>query len=368
MTTDNLPTRQQKDSMASALTFANPGRRAADVIKLQLYPIPAPASNEVLVQLLAAPVNPQDFIIVADMYPIKPSYTLSGESIPGYDGVGRVLEVGSDVKTLAVGDLVIPRSQGFGTWRTHAICGEESLTKVPECLNVLCASILKMTVLPAYFVLEDMHRLRPGDWVIQNAGTSSIAQMVSQLARLKGLHTISVFRDSPSSDGNDRTRASLQQMGADIALSESELDSTDQLDGKRIVLALDSVWGSSAEKMAAKIPSGALFINFGALTGGGPTSTIQLTHGTIFWRSITLKPYRSTNSLALRSQQEFEDLVAWLVSLFDKQILVMPDHKKVGWSLDGDAPEELERRLKEALATAQGTQIGKKKCIFEFRQ
>lgn len=366
METTTLPNNRPKPSNASALTFATPAKQAATATKLQTYPLPAPAGNEILVQLLAAPVNPQDFLIIADLYPIKPSYHISGEAIPGYDGVGRIIEVGSEIHKFSVGDLVIPRHQGFGTWRTHAICDETSLTKVPNCLDVHCASVLKMTVLPAYFLVEDMHDLRPGDWIIQNAATSTIAQMVSQFARLKGAHTISIFRDSPSADGNDKTRKSLLKKGADIALSESELAITNQLDGKRIVLALDSVWGASAEKIAAKLPKDGSFVNFGALSGGGRMSTIQLSWDDIFWRSIALKGYKSTESLARRSQEELEDLVGWLVGLFDKGTLVMPNYTRVPWSLDVDGPEQLEQRLKTVLESAQGVQIRKKKYIFDF--
>ena len=355
-----------KSFNASALTFATPAKQAATVIRLQTYPVPAPANNEILVQLLAAPINPQDFLIIADLYPIKPNYHISGEAIPGYDGVGRIIEVGIEIHKFSVGDLVIPRSQGFGTWRTHAICDEESLIKVPNGLDIHSASILKMTVLPAYFLVEDMRDLRPGDWIIQNAATSTIAQMVSQFARLKGAHTISIFRDSPSAVDNDKTRKSLLQKGADVALSEYELAATNQIDGKRIVLALDSVWGASAEKIAAKMPKGGSFVNFGALSGGGQMSTIQLTWDDIFWRSIALKGYKSTESLARRSQEEVDDLVKWLVGLFDKGTLVMPNYTRIPWSLSMSEPEQLEQKLKTVLESAQGVQIRKKKYIFDF--
>lgn len=365
-----LPSRSGRaPEEASALTFAKPSAKATDVLRLQTYPIPSPSSTEVVVQLLAAPINPQDFLIVSDIYPIKPVHRISNEPVPGYDGVGRVLQAGSNVKTLKVGDLVIPRGQGFGTWRTHAVTDEASLGKVPGCQDVRYASILKMTLLPAYFLVEDLRPLKPGDWIVQNAATSSIAQTVAQFARLKGAHTVGIFRDSANEAGNERTREMLMARGTDVALSESEFENNaDELEGKRVVLALDSVWGRSAEVMATKLPSNALFVNYGNLSGGGPAAKIQLSHSTLFWQTATLRGWKSTSSLAQRSPREFDDLTGWVISLLDKGLLQMPRYRSVPWALDADKPGDLEARLKDALDSAQGEGLRKSKCIFEFRR
>jgi len=371
MATAALPTRNGKDldEQASALTFARPANKASDVIRLQTYPIPSPSRYEVLVQLLAAPVNPQDFLIINDIYPIKPIYSIADEPVPGYDGVGRVVEVGSDVKTLKAGDLVIPRNQGFGTWRTHAVTEEESLAKVPDCQDVRYAAILKMTLLPAYFLVEDLRQLKPGDWIMQNAATSSIAQMVAQFAKLKGAHTLSVFRDAGNEQDNHRTREVLLAKGADVALSETEFENTpDIFSDKRVVLALDCVWGRSAEVIASKLPANALYVNYGNLSGTGPSGVIQLSHKSVFWATATIRGWKSTSSLAQRTPTEFDDLTAWIVTLLNDSVIQMPQYKSVAWALDGGNADELEKSLKGALDEAQGDGIRKRKCIFEFRR
>lgn len=76
--------------------------------------------------MLGAPVNPADINTVQGVYPIKPPLP----AVPGNEGVGRVLSVGSDVKSLSVGDTVVPLDLGLGTWRTHGVWDANKWMKV----------------------------------------------------------------------------------------------------------------------------------------------------------------------------------------------------------------------------------------------
>jgi threonine dehydrogenase-like Zn-dependent dehydrogenase len=53
---------------------------------------------------------------VQGKYPLQPKY----DSVPGHEGVGKVVVTGNDTCTLKEGDLVVPLTSGLGTWRT---CG-----------------------------------------------------------------------------------------------------------------------------------------------------------------------------------------------------------------------------------------------------
>jgi NADPH:quinone reductase-like Zn-dependent oxidoreductase len=61
-----------------------------DVLKIEYKAIEPPKENEVLVRMLARPINPSDLI------PIRGSFAhrISLPNIPGYEGVGIVEEVG----------------------------------------------------------------------------------------------------------------------------------------------------------------------------------------------------------------------------------------------------------------------------------
>lgn len=89
-----------------------PGR----VLSVRELPLPPLGRDDVLVRILAAPVNPADLNIIEGTYPIKPD---AFPAVGGNEGVGVVLAVGADVRPdgLVPGDRVIPVGPGMGTWR-----------------------------------------------------------------------------------------------------------------------------------------------------------------------------------------------------------------------------------------------------------
>jgi trans-2-enoyl-CoA reductase len=69
-----------------------------------------PSDNQVLVKMLAAPINPADINMIQGVYGIKPKLPAIG----GNEGVGVIEKVGKNVKKLQKGDRVIPANPGFG--------------------------------------------------------------------------------------------------------------------------------------------------------------------------------------------------------------------------------------------------------------
>lgn len=69
------------------------------------------ASNQVLVKVQAAAINPADFNMIEGSYAILPQMP----AVAGNEGAGVVEAVGSAVSGLKVGQRVIPSQPGFGT-------------------------------------------------------------------------------------------------------------------------------------------------------------------------------------------------------------------------------------------------------------
>lgn len=66
------------------------------------------SENEVLVKMLAAPINPSDINVLQGTYGILPTFPAIG----GNEGVGTVVDPGNS--KLQVGDWVIPATSGTG--------------------------------------------------------------------------------------------------------------------------------------------------------------------------------------------------------------------------------------------------------------
>lgn len=237
-------------SPASALVFPQHGEPEA-VLQLQAQPPPTKCQQgQVLVQFLAAPINPSDVNTIQGRYPIKPD--LPG--VPGHEGVATVVSSGPGVSSLKPGDWVVPLEPGLGTWRSHAVLPAAALHPLPPGLPLAAAAMLCVNPPTALALLQRFVQLRPGDAIIQNGATSVVGQAVIQLARARGVATINVVRPRPNWD---ETVAKLKALGADVVTTEDRVAGA--LAGSGLPaprLALNCIGGSQALAVAKPLAAG----------------------------------------------------------------------------------------------------------------
>ena len=86
-----------------------------DVIHAVEFEAPKLEKGQVLLEVIAAPINPSDVLTLTGMYGQLPPLPAIG----GGEGVGRVAELGPDTKGPALGQVVLLPA-GCGSWSTHA--------------------------------------------------------------------------------------------------------------------------------------------------------------------------------------------------------------------------------------------------------
>ncbi|CAH8387072.1 unnamed protein product [Eruca vesicaria subsp. sativa] len=174
--------------------------------------------NDVCVKMIAAPINPSDINGIEGVYPVRPPVPAVG----GYEGVGEVYSVGSNVNALSPGDWVIPSPPSSGMWQTFVVKEESVWHKIDKSCPMEYAATITINPLTALRMLEDFVALdSAGDSVVQNGATSIVGQCVIQLAKLRGISTINIIRDRA---GSDEARESLKALGADQVFLESQLN------------------------------------------------------------------------------------------------------------------------------------------------
>ena len=293
-------------------------------LQLYSYQLPPPVAEEVTVRWLYAPVNPQDILVVQGRYPTPPSHrTPSGHLIPGYDGVGQVIGVQAGATTdLKQGDIVIPSptKQGIGSWRTYATVPATELMALPESSKPTPAlSMLQMSYLVAYTLLQGRD-LYPNDWVVLNAGASTTAQATAMLAKKQGFHTALVVRDYAPEALRSMSK-SLEKAGADVILTESQMaipGVPQALQGKRVVLALDAVFGASASNLLKVLSPGSTFVNYGTLEGAGPNTEMPVASEALFWKGIKLESYRRSEAVKKAGEDKVRDLLLMLATWINR--------------------------------------------------
>ncbi|MFL6518674.1 MAG: MDR family NADPH-dependent oxidoreductase [Chthoniobacterales bacterium] len=234
-------------------THGNP----ADVLRVVDLPQPEPSANEAVVRMSAAPINPADLNAIEGKYPIKAPLP----AVPGMEGAGVVVEVGSAVRGLAIGTRVI-LPHNFGTWREIAVMSAERLVSVPSEIDPLQAGMLKVNPITAWRMIHDFVSLRKGDWLIQNAANSGAGQCVIQIARELGLKTVNVVR-------RPELVEELRSLGGDVVLVNGETlrDDVAAATGKTAIrLALNAVGGENGLRIAKCLASDGTMVTYGAMS------------------------------------------------------------------------------------------------------
>ncbi|XP_034179990.1 enoyl-[acyl-carrier-protein] reductase, mitochondrial [Osmia lignaria lignaria] len=293
-----------------------------DVLHFTTQTINQPESNQVSVKWLLAPVNPADINTIQGKYPSKPPLP----AIPGNEGVGEIIAIGSDVKGLNVGDKVIPNGVNLGTWRTHANYKSEELLKVPKDVGTVEASMLNVNPCTAYRMLKDFVPLVPGDTVIQNGGNSAVGQIVIQLCKAWNYRSVNVVRDRPDIK---ELKDYLISLGADEVLTEDEIRKTQIFKSKKLPspkLALNCICGQNAVEVMRHLPHGGIMVTYGGMS----REPLTVATSALIFKDITLKGFWMTAwTKANMNSQERINMYNELGALFRDKKLKAPPHKLV---------------------------------------
>ncbi|CAH0563454.1 unnamed protein product [Brassicogethes aeneus] len=308
-----------------------------------------PKDGEVLIKMLAAPVNPADINTIQGKYPSKPPLP----AVPGNEGVGKVEKVGGGVTDICVGDHVVPLTNNLGTWRTHLLLKKENVLKVPQKLGLVEAATLTVNPCTAFRMLRDFTSLKPGDTVMQNGANSACGQNVIQICRSWGIRTVNIVRERPNLD---ELKAFLTGLGATYILTEEELRTTNLFKSGEVdrpKLALNCVGGKNALECTRHLAPGAPMVTYGGMSREPLTvPTSALIFKDIQFRGFWMTRWSKDNANSVDRLEMFEELI----SLMTNNELQGPSHKMVNFD-----------NYKEALMntmTVQGM-IGKK-YILDF--
>ena len=267
-----------------------------DVLRLHGHSISPPHGDLLTIRFLASPINPADVNQIQGVYPTKPTWTTTlGTSeqiaVGGNEGVAEVISKGGKVKGIENGDWVILKRQGFGSWRTHAQTTADNLVPIKNKEGLKPEQVGTVSVNPctAYRMLKDFVDLQPGEWFIQNGANSGVGRAAIQLAKLWGHKSINVVRERES--GMDELRNDLHGLGADVVVTEEELEQKDFRDkikeltnGGRepIRLGLNCVGGKLVNSMAKHLAPGSPMVTYGAMS----KQPVMLPMGLLIFKNI----------------------------------------------------------------------------------
>jgi NADPH:quinone reductase-like Zn-dependent oxidoreductase len=230
-----------------------------DVLKVEYKSIQPPMGNEVLVRMIARPINPSDLIPITGSY----SHRISLPIIPGYEGVGIVEDVGPSASQNLIGKRVLPL-RGEGTWQEFVKTSAEFAVPIPNSIDDNIAAQLYINPITAWVTCTQVLKLRPNDVLLVNACGSSIGRIFAQLSKIIGFQLIAVTR-------NNTYTEELLQLGASYVINTTEnlLHKTvmELTNGLGANAAIDSVGGSPGTELSFCIRPNGIFLTIGLLSG-----------------------------------------------------------------------------------------------------
>ena len=146
---------------------------------------PSIKSNDILVEVKAASLNPIDYKMVEgklkDMIPLKLPSTI------GFDVSGVIVEKGADVKNFEIGDEIysrVPQEQ-MGTVAEFIAVNSDLAALKPDNITFEQASGLPLVGLTAIQALESVG-IKENDRILIHAGSGGVGSFAIQYAKAKG--------------------------------------------------------------------------------------------------------------------------------------------------------------------------------------
>lgn len=219
-----------------AIEIAQPG--GPEVLRETQRPDPVARPGELLIAVQASGVNRPDVLQRKGLYPMPPGVS----DLPGLEIAGTVKAGAADdlaAAGLAIGDPVCALVAGGG-YAELCVAPAGQCLPVPRGLSAIEAASLPETFFTVWQNVFEIARLRPGETLLVQGGSSGIGVTAIMLAKALGSTVIVTA-------GSDDKCAACVALGADHAINYRTQDFVAEVrritGGKGVNVVLDMVAG-----------------------------------------------------------------------------------------------------------------------------
>ena len=211
-------------------------------LQLREMPSPTPGPKQVLVRTRVAAVNFPDALMVAGKYQFKPEFPFS----PGGELSGEIIQVGSEVKRLSVGDKVV----GIATYGAYA---EETLVEASHVIplpadisdiDLELAGSFVLTYGTSLHALKDRANAQAGETLLVLGAGGGVGLAAVEIGKLLGMRVIAAASSA------DKLQAARDR-GADNTIDYTTEDLRERIkaltEGRGVDVVYDPVGGDFAE-------------------------------------------------------------------------------------------------------------------------
>jgi NADPH2:quinone reductase len=268
-------------------------------------PTPAPAKDEVLVEIKAASLNFPDILIVQNKYQMKPPLPF----IPGAEFAGVVRALGEGVSHLKLGQHVACLS-GTGGFATHTLAPAALCLPLPDEFPFVDAASFIMTYATSHHALADRAQIKAGETLLVLGAAGGVGTAAIQIGKALGAKVIAAASSAEKC-------ALCAAIGADATIDYGQENLREALKaltaGKGPDVVYDPVGGDLTEAAFRSIAWRGRYLVIGFAAGPIPALPLNLSllKGAsivgVFWGDYAKREPRANAAM-------LQELVGWYTS------------------------------------------------------
>jgi putative PIG3 family NAD(P)H quinone oxidoreductase len=200
------------------VVFAGAGGN--EVIRLEERPDPVPGSQQLLVRVTHAGLNPADLSQRDGSYPAPPG---SPQDVPGLEVSGTIEACGAQVLGWQPGDRVFGLVGGGGL-ADRVLVHERHVAAVPDGLDDVGAAAVPEAFITAHDAISSQAGLRPGETLLVHGAAGGVGSAALQIGGICGARVLGTVR---SADAAAVVREFGGEPITDAGFADSVLTATD---------------------------------------------------------------------------------------------------------------------------------------------
>jgi len=158
---------------------------AVDDLKVEEVDAPAPAADEVLIDVRASAVNYADSLMVAGTYQTRPPFPFS----PGLETAGVVTRCGAGVTRFKPGDRVMA-TLGWGGLAEQAVAKERETFAIPDRMSFDEAGAFPIAYISSDVAIRWQGRLEAGETLLVLGAAGGVGLTAVEIGRAMGARVI----------------------------------------------------------------------------------------------------------------------------------------------------------------------------------
>lgn len=309
-----------------AIQVKNPG--GPEALELVDLPVPQPKSNEAVVKLAASGVN---FI---DVYFREGRYKSALPFVVGQEGAGIVTAIGTEVKSVSVGDRVAWTGLQ-GSYAEYAAVAADRLVPIPRGVTDQQAAAAMLQGMTAHYLSHDTFSLKRGQTCLIHAAAGGVGLLLVQMAHNIGARVIATV-------STDEKAKLAREAGADEVIlytqSDFETETKRLTENQGVDVVYDSVGKTTFEKGLNVLRPRGMMVLFGGSSGAVPPfDLIALSQkGSLFVTRPTLGHYiASREELVERSSSVFGMMADGKLKLRIEHLYPLAEAQRAHRDLEG---------------------------------